>query len=92
MTKSDDNLMDPTKRLNDAPRCTATAKSSGMRCRAPAVRGWSVCRMHGARGGHAAGSSHPSWKHGERSRSTERTRKTISELIRADKELQKLIN
>ncbi|CUK17374.1 hypothetical protein RUE5091_04111 [Ruegeria denitrificans] len=48
--------------------------------------------MHGARGGHAAGPSHPSWKHGERSRETEEMRKTINELIRADRELQKLID
>lgn len=92
MTKNDDNLMDPTKRLNGAPRCTATAKSTGKRCRAPAVQGWSVCRMHGARGGHAAGPSHPSWKNGERSRETEEMRKTINELIRADRALQKLIH
>lgn len=47
--------------------------------------------MHGARGGHAAGRSHPSWKHGERSRENEETRKTINELIRADRELEKLV-
>src|SRR5262249_47688622 len=28
-----------------APRCTARSKRSGQRCRAPAVRGWRVCRM-----------------------------------------------
>ncbi len=47
--------------------------------------------MHGARGGHAAGSSHPSWKHGGRSRETEEMRKTINELIRANRELQKVV-
>ena len=32
-------------------RCTAKAKSTGVRCRCPAVRGYTVCRVHGARGG-----------------------------------------
>ena len=37
--KSDANLTDPTKRLRDAPRCHAKAKSTGGRCKAPAARG-----------------------------------------------------
>jgi hypothetical protein len=32
-------------------RRRAGSKRSGLQCRAPAVRGISVCRMHGARGG-----------------------------------------
>src|ERR1051326_5995078 len=32
---------------NSAPRCTATAKTTGKQCRGPAVRGRSTCRMHG---------------------------------------------
>lgn len=34
--------------FDDAKRCTATAKSTGERCQNPAVKGWDVCRMHGA--------------------------------------------
>lgn len=34
--------------FEDAKRCTATAKSTGKRCRNPAVKGWDVCRVHGA--------------------------------------------
>ena len=34
-----------------ALRCHARSKRSGLRCQAPAVRGYSVCRMHGAGGG-----------------------------------------
>ena len=41
----------PLDKANNAPRCTARSKRSGQRCRAPAVSGWRVCRMHGARGG-----------------------------------------
>ena len=38
---------DPSPMLR-APRCRATSKRSGKPCRAPAVRGKAVCRMHGA--------------------------------------------
>jgi hypothetical protein len=36
--------------FQNAPRCTAKSKRTGHRCNAPAVRGWKVCRFHGARG------------------------------------------
>lgn len=32
-------------------RCKAESKRSKKRCKNYAVKGWSVCRMHGARGG-----------------------------------------
>lgn len=38
-------------RCNAAPRCRAKSKRTGLPCRSPAVRGYRVCRMHGARGG-----------------------------------------
>src|SRR5580658_10168274 len=34
-----------------ALRCRAQSKRSGLQCRAPAVRGSKVCRMHGAGSG-----------------------------------------
>ncbi len=34
-----------------SPRCTAKAKSTRQRCCNAAVKGWPVCRLHGARGG-----------------------------------------
>ena len=40
--------------LNDmrlAARCCAKSKRSGFQCKAPAVRGKRVCRMHGAKAG-----------------------------------------
>jgi hypothetical protein len=58
--KSEPNPMgrdeeEPSKKreyaFDNAPRCTATSKRTGQRCNAPAVRGWNVCRFHGARGG-----------------------------------------
>jgi len=35
--------------MHRAPRCTARAKRTGLPCSNPAVRGWNVYRMHGAR-------------------------------------------
>jgi len=34
--------------FKDANRCTAKAKRSGERCKNPAVKGYAVCRVHGA--------------------------------------------
>src|SRR5829696_84330 len=39
--------------------------ASGKRCRSPAVRGWAVCRMHGARGGAPKGEANGNYKTGE---------------------------
>ena len=47
-----------------APRCSATSKRTKKRCKAPAVRGWTVCRFHGARGGAPKGEANGSYKHG----------------------------
>ena len=41
--------MDPTARLNAAPRCAAKSKRSQQACRAPAVKGRKVCHMHGGK-------------------------------------------
>ena len=80
--KDDVNPLDPTKRLRDAPRCTATAKSTCHRCRNPAVRGWTVCRLHGAGGGAPPGKAHPNYKHGMRTKEWTEARKQINDLLR----------
>ena len=56
MSEGDAN---PMQSAHAAPRCTARSKRTGAPCGNPAVRGWRVCRMHGARGGHEAGQDHP---------------------------------
>ena len=76
------NDANPMRKAHAAPRCTARSKRSGLTCRAPAVRGWSVCRMHGARGGHGPGKANPAYKHGIRSREWVEMRKEICELAR----------
>jgi len=48
-----------------APRCTARCKGSKKPCNAPAVKGWNVCRMHGAGGGAPTGSRNGNYRHGE---------------------------
>jgi hypothetical protein len=81
----------PMQKAHAAPRCTATSKHSGQRCKAPAVRGWAVCRMHGARGGHGSGKANPAYKHGLRSREFVEMRKAINEIVREEKEIEELI-
>lgn len=77
----------PMQSAHAAPRCTATSKRSGTPCRAPAVRGWSVCRMHGARGGAKPGAAHPNWKHGGRSGDMMDLRKLSNALGRETRKL-----
>ncbi len=68
--------------MNLAPRCSATSKRSGMSCRAPAVRGWNVCRMHGARGGAPKGASHGRYSHGQFSCQAVQQRQALALLLR----------
>ncbi len=75
--KSDAN---PMQRAHAAPRCTAHTKRAGILCKNPAVRGWPVCRMHGAGGGHGPGRANPAYKHGMRSREWVEMRKEIGEM------------
>ncbi len=83
--------MNPLDLANAAPRCTARSKRTGQPCQAPAVTGWRVCRVHGAGGGHKAGSTHPSWKHGMRSREWVETRRLVNELVREGRRVEALI-
>ena len=87
--KSDDN---PMSKAHAAPRCTATSKRTGQRCKGPAVRGWTVCRFHGAGGGHPPGKDHPSWKHGMRAQDWIEVRKAINDMVRAEREIERLID
>jgi uncharacterized protein YjcR len=64
-----------------ASRCRAKSKRSGLKCRAPAVRGYSVCRMHGAGGGAPRGNQN-ALKHGERSAESLALMKEVASLAR----------
>ena len=79
--EKDDNT--PMSKAHAAPRCTATSKRTGLPCKGPAVRGWTVCRFHGAGGGHEAGRGHPTWRHGGRTQEAEMVRALANSLARA---------
>jgi glucans biosynthesis protein len=44
-------------------RCHARSRRTGKPCQAPVVRGWNVCRNHGAGAGAPKGNKN-AWKHG----------------------------
>jgi hypothetical protein len=64
-----------------APRCAATSKRTRERCKAP-VRGWTVCRFHGARGGAPKGEANGAYKHGLHTAEAMRERRLLSDLPR----------
>jgi hypothetical protein len=65
-----------------APRCSATSKRTRERCKAPAVRGWSVCRFHGAHGGAPKGKANGAYKHGLHTKEAREERRLLSDLLR----------
>ena len=81
----------PMSKAHAAPRCTATSKRTGERCKGPAVRGWRVCRFHGAGGGHSPGTDHPAWRHGMRAREWIEARAEINELVREAREIERML-
>src|SRR5262245_50565246 len=76
------NLMNLVKLMNSAPRCSATSKRSRLKCRAPAVRGWKVCRFHGAWGGAPKGKANVAWRHGRYTEDTMTVRREVTQLLR----------
>lgn len=56
--------INPLDLANAAPRCRATSKRTGLACKAPAVRGYRVCRSHGAYGGAPSGIANGRYVHG----------------------------
>ena len=72
----------PMRSAHNAPRCTAKTKRTGKRCRAPAVHGYRVCRMHGARGGAPEGERNGNFKHGARTKQAITDSRFVNELAR----------
>ena len=79
MKKASDN---PMQSAHASPRCSATSKRSGLPCRAPAVRGRHVCRMHGALGGAPKGVAHGRYVHGQFTCQAVEQRQALELLIR----------
>ncbi len=70
-----------------SPRCGATSKRTGARCKSPAVRGWTVCRFHGARGGAPRGTRNGAYKHGDHTKEAIEAQRVIRELIRESRSM-----
>lgn len=68
--------------MNRAPRCTATSKRTGDKCKAPALRSWKVCRFHGARGGAPRGPAHGQYRHGHFTCEAIERRQAVAEMLR----------
>jgi hypothetical protein len=70
-----------------APRYSATSKRTKKRCEAPAVRGWTVCRFHGAHGGAPKGEANGSYKHGLHTQEAGAERRLVSDLLRRSRKV-----
>ena len=68
--------------FQNAPRCSATSKRTRQPCQAPAVRGWSVCRFHGARGGAPTGKANGAYRHGLATEERIKQRRALVTLLR----------
>jgi len=77
-----------TNPMHLAPRCTAQSKRSGQRCQAPAVRGYQVCRMHGAGGGAPTGEANGSYRHGRRTQEVIETLRLCRVLAQCAREIE----
>lgn len=68
--------------MQDAARCHAHSKRTGLPCGAPAVKGWRVCRMHGAGGGAPSGKRNGNYRHGGRTKVAMAELAYVRELVR----------
>ncbi len=78
--------------FQDAPRCSATSKRTGKPCQAPAVRGWTVCRFHGARGGGPKGRANGAYKHGLYTAEAIEERRMFSDIVRESREFLAMLS
>jgi glucans biosynthesis protein len=76
--------------MHQARRCRARSKRSGKPCQAPAVKGWAVCRMHGAGGGAPLGNKN-ALRHGLYTADAIAARRAIRALLRVGRELSQRI-
>jgi hypothetical protein len=85
---------DPMNRrfaFQKARRCHATSKRTKKRCGAPAVKGWEVCRFHGARGGGPTGKRNGAYRTGAYTKEAIEARRQVAVLIRESRELSQRI-
>src|SRR5258708_35076140 len=72
----------PWQCVHDAPRCKAKSKRTRKPCRAPAVRSYRVCRMHGAPRWRARGEKERQFHAGGRTKETTYASRYINQLAR----------
>ena len=78
----------PMHKAHAAPRCAAKSKRSGEQCKAPAIKGKRVCRMHGGKSpGAPCGDLHGRYVHGRETLEAKKAREEVRELIRAARQL-----
>jgi hypothetical protein len=82
LRKTRDDLMKAVYPFQKSPRCSATSKRTRKPCKAPAVKGWTVCRFHGARGGGPKGKRNGMYRHGRFTEEAAAERTMIRELLR----------
>lgn len=78
--------VNPMHRWNEAPRCRAKSKRTGLPCRSPAVGGYRVCRMHGAGGGAPKGTQNGNFRHGGRTKEAIAASRYVNQLARIVRE------
>ena len=65
-----------------APRCRARCRRSKLPCRAPAVRGKPVCRLHGGKGGGPMGERNGAYRTGRYTAEAKADRRELRALLR----------
>lgn len=75
----------------NARQCSAMSKRSGSRCKGPAVKGWSVCRFHGARGGAPRGIRNGRYLDGMQTAEARADRAAGADLIKRAREMLNVI-
>ena len=56
------------------------------------MRGWNVCRFHGARGGEPKGKANGAWKHGYYNGAAQAERVLVKRLLKNASSLRKLLS
>jgi hypothetical protein len=68
--------------MHRSKRCRAKSKRSGVGCKSPAVTGWNVCRMHGARGGAPPGAKNGNYRTGLHTQEAKRDGRDLRSCLR----------
>ena len=90
MRKIINNPLRNMEKARQSPRCTAKSKRSQKRCQGPAMRGWDVCRMHGAKGGAPEGAGNGNFRNGYSTKAAKREREEARQTMAKSRVLRLL--